>query len=145
MLEGDKAQEGLASLGVSDVWSFTIVIPLLILEWFYFIGSLKDRWVCISGTNECGAQLRSEERLPGRPPTINQNRLAGDQRCSGGGKKYNCPCHFHRLADTVQRCDSFQCVRVKCRVRKCALRARCADERRRHGIHRDPVLAPLHR
>ena len=42
---------GLASLGVSEVWSFTIVMPHLILAWFYFLGSLLDRWVCISGRN----------------------------------------------------------------------------------------------
>jgi hypothetical protein len=42
---GTAVVRGLASLGVSEVWSFTIVMPLLILAWFYFIGWLIDRWV----------------------------------------------------------------------------------------------------
>src|SRR5690349_669042 len=49
----------------------------------------------------------NRKRLPGRPPAINQNRFAGDQRRSGGGQKRDRPCHFHRLADTVQGSDSF--------------------------------------
>jgi hypothetical protein len=42
---GTAAVRGLASLGVSEVWSFAIVMPLLILAWFYFVGWLIDRWV----------------------------------------------------------------------------------------------------
>jgi hypothetical protein len=32
-------------LGVSEVWSFAIVMPLLISAWFYFVGWLIDRRV----------------------------------------------------------------------------------------------------
>jgi hypothetical protein len=35
---------GLGRLGVSQVWSFMISMPLLISLWFYFVGSLLDRW-----------------------------------------------------------------------------------------------------
>jgi len=42
---GTAVVRGLAHLGVSEVWSFMIVMPLLILAWFYFVGWLTDRWV----------------------------------------------------------------------------------------------------
>ena len=42
---GTAVVRGLAGLGVSEVWSFMIVMPLLILAWFYFVGWLTDRWV----------------------------------------------------------------------------------------------------
>jgi hypothetical protein len=42
---GTAVVRGLASLGVSEVWSFAIVMPLLIFAWFYFVGWLIDRWV----------------------------------------------------------------------------------------------------
>jgi hypothetical protein len=42
---GTAVVRGLAHLGVSEVWSFAIVMPLLILAWFYFVGWLIDRWV----------------------------------------------------------------------------------------------------
>jgi hypothetical protein len=35
---------GLARLGVSEVATFLISMPLLILAWFYLIGWLIDRW-----------------------------------------------------------------------------------------------------
>ena len=34
---------GLGRIGVSQVWSFMISTPLLILAWFYFVGWLLDR------------------------------------------------------------------------------------------------------
>jgi hypothetical protein len=52
-----------------------------------------------------------------------------------GGQKYNCPCHFHWLADTVQRCDPFNVSARNAGSARCALRARCADEGQRHGVH----------
>jgi len=42
---GTAVVRALAHLGVSEVWSFMIVMPLLILAWFYFVGWLTDRWV----------------------------------------------------------------------------------------------------
>ncbi len=35
---------GLARLGISEVATFLISMPLLILAWFYLLGSLVDRW-----------------------------------------------------------------------------------------------------
>jgi len=35
---------GLGRLGVNEVWSFLISMPLLIFIWYYFIASLLDRW-----------------------------------------------------------------------------------------------------
>jgi hypothetical protein len=42
---GTAVVRGLAGLGVSEVWSFAIVMPLLILAWFYFVGWLINCWV----------------------------------------------------------------------------------------------------
>jgi len=42
---GAIAVRGSASLGVSEVWSFAVAMPLLIFAWFYFVGWLIDRWV----------------------------------------------------------------------------------------------------
>lgn len=36
---------GLGRLGVNEVWSFLISMPILIFTWFYFVGRLLDRWV----------------------------------------------------------------------------------------------------
>ena len=35
---------GLERLGVNEIWSFMISMPLLIFGWFYFVGWLIDRW-----------------------------------------------------------------------------------------------------
>ena len=35
---------GLARLGVSQIVSFMSFTPVFILAWFYFVGSLLDRW-----------------------------------------------------------------------------------------------------
>ena len=35
---------GLARVGVSEVWSFMISMPLLIGIWFYYVGWAIDRW-----------------------------------------------------------------------------------------------------
>lgn len=35
---------GLARLGVSEIPSFFVSMPLLTLAWFYFVGWLFDRW-----------------------------------------------------------------------------------------------------
>jgi hypothetical protein len=34
---------GLRRLGINQIWSFMISMPLLIFGWFYFVGSLIDR------------------------------------------------------------------------------------------------------
>ena len=36
---------GLRETGVSEVTSFMVSMPLLIIAWYYFVGSLLDRWV----------------------------------------------------------------------------------------------------
>lgn len=36
--------EGLAHVGVSEVWSFGAALPLLIFAWFYSVGWLVDHW-----------------------------------------------------------------------------------------------------
>ena len=42
---GAISVSGLAHLGVSEVWSFMVLMPLFIIAWFYFVGWLIDRWV----------------------------------------------------------------------------------------------------
>ena len=36
---------GLGHLGINEIWSFMILIPILLFAWYYFIGLLVDRWV----------------------------------------------------------------------------------------------------
>jgi len=36
---------GLGRLGINQIWSFMISMPILIFTWYYFIGWLIDRWV----------------------------------------------------------------------------------------------------
>ena len=37
---------GLAHLGINEVWSFMVLMPLYMLGWFYFLGRLVDnKWV----------------------------------------------------------------------------------------------------
>jgi hypothetical protein len=43
-IAGVAIVRGLARLGISEVATFLISMPLLILAWFYLIGSLIDRW-----------------------------------------------------------------------------------------------------
>lgn len=35
---------GLGRLGVNQIWSFMISMPLLLFSWYYFVGWLLDRW-----------------------------------------------------------------------------------------------------
>lgn len=42
---GGEVVRGLARLGVNELWCFAIVMPLLVLAWFYFVGWLIERWV----------------------------------------------------------------------------------------------------
>jgi len=42
---GRAVVSGLARLGVSEVWSFAILMPVLVVAWFYFVGWLIDRWL----------------------------------------------------------------------------------------------------
>ncbi|PYU28713.1 MAG: hypothetical protein DMG31_19345 [Acidobacteria bacterium] len=35
----------LAHLGVSEVLSFTVAMPLLVFGWFYFVGGRIDQWI----------------------------------------------------------------------------------------------------
>lgn len=32
-------------LGISQIWSFLITMPILIFAWFYFVSWLVDRWI----------------------------------------------------------------------------------------------------
>ena len=43
-LVGAGIVRSLARVGVSEVTSFMISMPLLIFAWFYFVGWLLDRW-----------------------------------------------------------------------------------------------------
>lgn len=36
---------GLGRLGINQIWSFVIFVPILIFTWHYFIGWLIDRWI----------------------------------------------------------------------------------------------------
>jgi hypothetical protein len=36
---------GLREVGISEVASFMVFMPLLIIAWYYFVGSLLDRWM----------------------------------------------------------------------------------------------------
>jgi hypothetical protein len=42
---GGLAVAGLAKMGISQVSSFFLLIPVLIVAWYYFIGWLLDRWI----------------------------------------------------------------------------------------------------
>lgn len=35
----------LGHLGISEVWSFMLLMPLFVFAWFYFVGWFVDRWV----------------------------------------------------------------------------------------------------
>jgi hypothetical protein len=41
---GGVLVRGLGRLGVSQVSTFMVLMPLLIFTWYYFIGRLVDRW-----------------------------------------------------------------------------------------------------
>jgi len=32
-------------LGINEIWSFLISMPILIFAWFYFVSWLVDRWI----------------------------------------------------------------------------------------------------
>jgi hypothetical protein len=34
-----------ARLGINEVWTFTLTMPILTVSWFYFVGWLVDRWI----------------------------------------------------------------------------------------------------
>ena len=36
---------GLSHLGVNQLWSFAVSMPVYIFAWFYFLGWLIDRWL----------------------------------------------------------------------------------------------------
>jgi hypothetical protein len=42
---GAISVSGLGRLGVNEVWSFILLMPLFVFAWFYFGGWLVDRWV----------------------------------------------------------------------------------------------------
>jgi hypothetical protein len=42
---GAISVSGLARMGINEVWSFMVLVPLFMLGWFYFIGWLVDRWM----------------------------------------------------------------------------------------------------
>jgi hypothetical protein len=41
---GGVIVRSLGRLGISEVSSFMVLMPLLISAWFYFVGWLVDRW-----------------------------------------------------------------------------------------------------
>lgn len=43
-LVGGVVTNSLARLGVSEVSSFMVSMPILIFTWYYFVGCLLDRW-----------------------------------------------------------------------------------------------------
>jgi hypothetical protein len=43
-LVGSLVVNGLGQLGISQVWSFMIIMPILISGWLFFAGWLMDRW-----------------------------------------------------------------------------------------------------
>jgi hypothetical protein len=53
-LIGAAIVHGLARLGVSEVRSFMIALPMLIAFWYYLIGWLLERW---TGKRESPADL----------------------------------------------------------------------------------------
>jgi len=34
----------LSRLGISEVWSFLVSIPIYVSAWFYLVGRVVDRW-----------------------------------------------------------------------------------------------------
>ena len=42
---GSVIVSGLGRLGINEIWSFMISMPLLLLSWYYFVGWLLDRWI----------------------------------------------------------------------------------------------------
>ena len=45
----------LGRLGINQVWSFMLSLPILIFAWYYFIGFLLDRWI----------RRRAQSSMPG--------------------------------------------------------------------------------
>jgi hypothetical protein len=43
-IAGAAIVAGLARLGISELSTFTVSIPVLIFAWFYFVGWVIDRW-----------------------------------------------------------------------------------------------------
>jgi high-affinity Fe2+/Pb2+ permease len=43
-LAGVAVVIGLSKLGVDEVLSFMVSMPILLVAWFYFLGWLLDRW-----------------------------------------------------------------------------------------------------
>ncbi len=35
----------LGRLGINQIWSFMILVPLFLSSWYYFLGWLVDRWI----------------------------------------------------------------------------------------------------
>src|SRR3954469_17924367 len=81
--------------------------------------------------------------LPGRPSTINKDRLAGDKRRRFGCKEYDYARYIHRLTNAVQRSNAFYYVRAECGIGETTLRSWSADKSRCDRIHSDVVLPPL--
>jgi hypothetical protein len=42
---GAVCVRSLAVVGINEVWSFAVLMPLLIFAWFYLVGALIDRWI----------------------------------------------------------------------------------------------------
>jgi hypothetical protein len=42
---GTVIVSGLSRLGVSEVLTFMVTVPMLIFAWYYFLGWMIDRWI----------------------------------------------------------------------------------------------------
>jgi len=42
---GGLAVRGLGTIGINEIWTFMLVMPVLICAWYYLIGWLLDRWI----------------------------------------------------------------------------------------------------
>ena len=42
---GGLAVRGLGTIGINQIWSFMLSMPILICAWYYLIGWLLDRWI----------------------------------------------------------------------------------------------------
>lgn len=60
-LLGRAVVSGLGSLGVNQIWSFMISMPLLLFSWYYFVGWLLDRF---------RFKWRRKSMLPGSEDTM---------------------------------------------------------------------------
>src|SRR5205085_8584374 len=64
-------------------------------------------------------------------------------RSCRGSEEYDCTGNFHRLPNSMKRCNSFDYICTKCWIRERLFGTRRGDKSRRHGIDCDVVSAPF--